>query len=95
MLNVVDPAWVDLLFMQDLSGHRSVVLGSHDLSTIWFWGVCSWAFSANRVAFWCNVHKIPGKFQYFGCIMHKILGKFSALGVLCTKSLRNSSIETE
>ena len=28
-----------------------------------FWSVCSWAFSATRVAFWCGVHKIPEKFH--------------------------------
>ena len=37
MLDVVDPAWVNLLFMQDLSG-RSLFLGSYDLSAIWFLG---------------------------------------------------------
>ena len=35
MLDVIDPVWVDLLFMQDLGG-RSLFLASHDISAIWF-----------------------------------------------------------
>ena len=69
VLDVVDPAWVDLLFMQALSGYRSLFLVHTTFPPFGFWGVCSWAFSATRVAFWCSVHKI--KFQYLDAILPK------------------------
>ena len=102
-LDVVDPVWVDLLFMQDLGG-RDVFLASHDISTIWFlrrWLMDPFCNDSSILvqcaqnpweipvfqAHQCT--KSPGNSSILGAMCH---GDSSTLGAFCTKSLENVPI---